>query len=73
MGLSGIFGSILGLVVSCYVAGQILPDAIESLSNSTVWSSTPAVIQSLGGTIAPIVAICAFLYMLIRSAGIGGD
>lgn len=57
--------NIVMLALGLTVAGALLPDAIESFTNSSLWSNTPSSVQ----TIAPVVglvAIVAILIMLIK-------
>ena len=70
---SFMIGSILGLVLSLYVAGATLADAIINLTNSTKWASAPAAVQTLGTTVLGLVGVVVFIMMLLKSAGIGGD
>lgn len=71
MGLKASFGGMLGLVLSIYLAVNMLPDAITDLSNVTLWVDTPTVVQTLATVVGPIIAIAAFIYMLVRAAGVG--
>lgn len=68
-----IIGDILGLILSIYVAGATLADAITNLTNSTKWINTPAAVQTLGTTVLGMVCIVVFIFMLIKAAGLTGD
>lgn len=68
-----IIGEILGLCVGLYVAGSTLPDSIVFITNGTLWTGAPAAVQTLGTTVVGIVAIVAFIWMLLKTAGMTGD
>lgn len=63
-------GKLIGLAVGCFLAVYTLPDAITTLSNETIWANTPAAVQALGGTVAPIVVIAVFIFLLLREGGL---
>lgn len=68
-----IIGEILGLCVGLYVAGSTLPDSIVFITNGTLWTGAPEAVTTLGTTVVGIVAIVAFIWMLLKTAGMAGD
>lgn len=57
---------IVGLAVGLYAAAAILPTAIVEITNSTNWAGAPTPIITLGTTVVGIVAVTAFILMLLR-------
>lgn len=64
-------GKILGLVLGGYIAAYTLPESIAVMSNATNWANTPLVVQTLGGTVVGLIMIIAFIYLLLKEAGMG--
>lgn len=67
----GLVYRIIGMAVAFYVAAYTLPDAIEVLANATRWGAmdVPAAVQTLGSTVVGIVAIVAFILLILKAGG----
>lgn len=70
MGIGSVAGKLIGLCVGVFIAVYTLPDALVALSNATTWANTPTAVSALGGTVAPIVVIAAFIILLLREGGV---
>lgn len=58
---------IVGLVIGLTVAGAMLPSAIVSLSNSTLYSGADAGVITLATVVLPTIAVIAVVLIVLKA------
>lgn len=64
--LKGKLLAIVGLVVGLYVAAELFPDALVSVTCSTSYAGAPSAVITLSTLVLGIVAVVALILIIIR-------
>lgn len=59
--------SIIMLSIGLFIAAAILPTAITTFANTSLWTDTPAAVQTLATTVVPIVAVAVLVIAMVRN------